>query len=203
MALAQRAVGRRQAAGAVVLLGIISGALFYGDAVITPALSVLSAIEGIEARRRRRSIHYVVPLTVVILLVLFAVQSRGTAQVAAFFGPVMVVWFVAIAIPAISSDRATIPDVLWALNPFYGVSFLLHHGIIGFVTLGAVFLAVTGAEALYADLGHFGRRPIQIAWLVIVLPSLALNYLGQGALVHRRSGGDRESVLPAVSRTGR
>src|SRR3984893_6507197 len=179
MALAQRAVGR--GAGVIVLLGIVSGALFYGDAVITPALSVLSAIEGIKLVTAAFD-PYVVPLTILILLVLFAVQARGTAHVAAFFGPVMCIWFGIIAIAAISPIMQH-PEVLLALNPLYAVWFMLHHGIIGFVTLGAVFLAVTGAEALYADLGHFGKRPIQTAWLYIVLPSLALNYLGQGALV--------------------
>ncbi len=182
MALASRAVGRVSRAGGIVaLLGIVSAALFYGDAVITPALSVLSAVEGVDVATP--AFHeYVVPLTVVILLVLFAVQSRGTAKVAALFGPIMLIWFVAIALPGlvwIGND----PGVLWALNPFYGIDFLLQHGIVGLFTLGAVFLAVTGAEALYADLGHFGRRPIQVAWLAIVLPSLAVNYLGQGALV--------------------
>src|SRR6202140_770387 len=179
MALAQRAVSK--GGGAIVLLGIISGALFYGDAVITPALSVLSAIEGIKDLTEGFE-PYIVPLTVVILLLLFAVQSRGTARVAAFFGPIMCVWFAVIAIAAIGPIVQE-PQVFYALNPLYAVSFMLHHGIIGFVTLGAVFLAVTGAEALYADLGHFGKRPIQTAWLFIVLPSLALNYLGQGALV--------------------
>jgi KUP system potassium uptake protein len=179
MALAQRAVG--SGAGNIVLLGIIGGALFYGDAVITPAVSVLSAIEGMTIVTAAFE-PYVVALTIVILLALFAVQSRGTARVAAFFGPNMCVWFAVIAIAAISPIMQH-PEVLLSLNPLYAVSFMLHHGIIGFVTLGAVFLAVTGAEALYADLGHFGKRPIQTAWLVIVLPSLALNYLGQGALV--------------------
>src|SRR5947207_11661427 len=179
MALAQRAVGTGGATS--VLLGIISGALFYGDAVITPALSVLSAVEGMKDVTATFE-PYVVPLTVVILVCLFAVQSRGTARVAAFFGPVMCVWFAVIAVAAIHPIIQQ-PQVLLALNPLYAVSFMVHHGIIGFVTLGAVFLAVTGAEALYADLGHFGKRPIQTAWLFIVLPSLALNYLGQGALV--------------------
>jgi KUP system potassium uptake protein len=179
MALAQRAVGTGGAT--VVLLGIISGALFYGDAVITPALSVLSAIEGMKDVTLRFE-PYIVPLTVVILVALFAVQSRGTARVAAFFGPIMCVWFAVLAAAAIHPIIEQ-PQVLLALNPLYAVSFMLSHGIIGFVTLGAVFLAVTGAEALYADLGHFGKRPIQTAWLFIVLPSLALNYLGQGALV--------------------
>ncbi len=179
MALAQRAV--KYGASTIVLLGIISGALFYGDAVITPALSVLSAIEGIKLVTAAFD-PYVVPLTVVILLALFAVQSRGTARVAAFFGPVMCVWFAVLAIAAIAPIMRH-PEVLFALNPLHAVGFMLSHGVIGFVTLGAVFLAVTGAEALYADLGHFGKRPIQTAWLFIVLPSLALNYLGQGALV--------------------
>jgi KUP system potassium uptake protein len=180
MALAQRAVSSK-AAGGIVLLGIISGALFYGDAVITPAQSVLSAIEGIKLVAAALD-FYVVPITLLILLLLFAVQSRGTARVATFFGPVMLAWFVVIAVAALPAIGRR-PEVLFALNPLYAVSFMLHHGIIGFITLGAVFLAVTGAEALYADLGHFGKKPIQMAWLFIVLPSLALNYLGQGALV--------------------
>ncbi|WP_027583611.1 potassium transporter Kup [Bradyrhizobium sp. Ai1a-2] len=179
MALAQRAVTK--GAGVVVLLGIISGALFYGDAVITPALSVLSAIEGIKLVTATFE-HYVVPVTALILVVLFAVQSHGTARVAAWFGPIMCVWFVVLAIAAVPPITKH-PEVLLAFNPLYAVSFMLHHGVIGFVTLGAVFLAVTGAEALYADLGHFGKRPIQFAWLFIVLPALALNYMGQAALV--------------------
>jgi KUP system potassium uptake protein len=179
MALAQRALGR--STGAVVLLGIISGALFYGDAVITPALSVLSAIEGLKIVTP--AFHpYVVPLTIVILIALFAVQSRGTARVATFFGPVMLMWFAALAAAGIWQIAGD-PRVLAAFNPLYGASFLANHGLIGLITLGAVFLAVTGAEALYADLGHFGRKPIQFAWIAAVLPSLALNYLGQGALV--------------------
>jgi len=179
MALAQRALGN--GSGVIVLLGIISGALFYGDAVITPALSVLSAIEGIKLVTVAFE-PYVVPLTAVILLALFAVQSRGTARVATFFGPIMCIWFAVITIAALP-QIVRHPEVLLALNPLHAVSFMIHHGVIGFVTLGAVFLAVTGAEALYADLGHFGKRPIQTAWLIIVLPALALNYLGQGALI--------------------
>jgi len=179
MALAQRALGGR--AGAVVLCGIISAALFYGDAVITPALSVLSAIEGLKVATPAFE-PFIVPLTVVILVALFAVQSRGTAKVAAFFGPITVVWFIAIAIPGIAFTASN-PEVLLAFNPVYAVQFLGSHGMIGLITLGAVFLAVTGAEALYADLGHFGRKPIQTAWVGLVLPALAVNYLGQGALV--------------------
>src|SRR3974390_2047107 len=179
MALAQRAVSK--GAATIVLLGIVSGALFYGDAVITPALSVLSAIEGIKLVTATFE-PYVVPLTVLILLALFAAQARGTARVAAFFGPVMTIWFAVIAIGAIIPVMQH-PEIFLALNPVLAVNFMVHHGLIGFVTLGAVFLAVTGAEALYADLGHFGKKPIQTAWLFIVLPALALNYLGQGALV--------------------
>jgi KUP system potassium uptake protein len=179
MALAQRALGR--STPVLVLLGTISGALFYGDAVITPALSVLSAVEGLKIATPAFE-PYVVPLTVMILLALFAVQSRGTASVAALFGPITLVWFVAIAIPGILQIAAN-PTVLQALNPWHAVTFLGGHGVIGLVALGAVFLAVTGTEALYADLGHFGRKPIQTAWIAIVLPALVLNYLGQGALV--------------------
>src|SRR5215831_5563231 len=157
MALASRSLMRR--GGPVILLGIISGALFYGDAIITPALSVLSAIEGLKIVTPAFD-AYVVPLTVLVLVSLFAVQSRGTASVAAFFGPIMMLWFVAIAAGGIWHVGQNL-RVLLAFNPWYGVNFLLHHGIIGFYTLGAVFLVVTGAEALYADLGHFGRGPIR------------------------------------------
>jgi KUP system potassium uptake protein len=180
MALALRAVGAR-GAGTVILLGIISGALFYGDAIITPALSVLSAVEGLKVATPAFE-HYIVPLTVIILVALFAVQSRGTARLAAFFGPVTLVWFIAIAIAGLWHVAQNLA-VLYAFNPIYGVEFLASHGLIGLVTLGAVFLAVTGSEALYADLGHFGRSPIRTAWLSVVLPALTINYLGQGALV--------------------
>jgi len=179
MALAQRSFGK--GAGALVLCGIISAALFYGDAMITPALSVLSAIEGLKIATPAFE-PYVVPLTALILVVLFAFQSHGTARVATFFGPVMLVWFAAIAVAGVWHVVQN-PAVLRAFNPAHGIEFLATHGIIGLVTLGAVFLVVTGAEALYADLGHFGRAPIRTAWLTIVLPALTLNYLGQGALV--------------------
>jgi len=179
MALAQRALGR--STPVLFLLGTISGALFYGDAVITPALSVLSAVEGLKVATPAFE-PYVVPLTVIVLVGLFAVQSRGTAQVATFFGPITLVWFIAIAIPGIR-EIASNPTVLHAVNPWHAAHFLGSHGIIGLVTLGAVFLAVTGTEALYADLGHFGRKPIQTAWIGLVLPALTMNYFGQGALV--------------------
>jgi KUP system potassium uptake protein len=178
-ALAQRALGRRTMF--VFFVGVIGASMFLGDSVITPAISVLSAVEGLKLASPAFS-DYVAPLAVVILIVLFAAQSRGTAKVAALFGPVMVVWFLSLAVSGalhILDD----PHVLAAINPLYGVQFLIYHGEIGLVTLGAVFLAVTGGEALYADLGHFGRRPIQTAWLCLVLPSLLINYFGQGAKV--------------------
>jgi KUP system potassium uptake protein len=179
MALAFRAMGRR--APFVLMLGVIGAAMFFGDSVITPAISVLSAVEGLKLVTPAFE-HYVVPITILILVGLFAVQRRGTANVAAFFGPVMVVWFLAVAISG-AMHIADDPEVFLAINPYYAVSFLSQHGYIGLVTLGAVFLAVTGGEALYADLGHFGRKPIQTAWFALVLPSLVLNYLGQGALL--------------------
>ena len=178
-ALAARALGRRTPF--VLLLGVIGAAMFLGDAVITPAISVLSAVEGLSLVTPALE-RYVLPLTVIILVALFAVQRRGTAKVAAFFGPVMVVWFVAIAIAGLLHLRDDLA-VFWAIDPRYAISFVSTHGHIGLVTLGAVFLAVTGGEALYADLGHFGRKPIQTAWLWLVLPALLINYFGQGALV--------------------
>ncbi len=180
MALAMRGTAGRVTTF-IIFLGITAAALFYGNAVITPALSVLSAVEGLEIAAPHLD-AYVIPLSIVILVGIFIVQSRGTARVAVFFGPVMVVWFIVLAIAGVV-HMVTNPVVLYAFNPIYGVQFLAAHGIIGLITLGAVFLAVTGAEALYADLGHFGRKPIQLAWFVLVLPALTLNYLGQGALV--------------------
>src|SRR5437773_7960829 len=179
MALGQRALGRRS--WPLLALGVIGASMFIGDSMITPAISVLSAVEGLKLAAPALE-HYVVPLTVLILVALFSVQSSGTARVASAFGPVMVVWFATIAVMGlihISDD----PSVLAAINPWYGVQFLLSHGTIGSVTLGAVFLAVTGGEALYADLAQFVRQPIQGAWLYFVLPSLLINYFGQGALV--------------------
>jgi KUP system potassium uptake protein len=178
-ALATRALGRRTPL--VFLLGVIGASMFLGDSVITPAISVLSAVEGLKLVAPATE-NFVVPLTIAILICLFVVQRRGTAGIASFFGPVMVVWFIAIAIAGllhISDD----PGVLLAINPVYAVSFVATHGHIGLVALGAVFLVVTGGEALYADLGHFGRKPIQMAWLGLVLPALVLNYFGQGAKV--------------------
>jgi KUP system potassium uptake protein len=179
MALGQRALGRRS--WVLMALGVLGASMFIGDSMITPAISVLSAVEGLKLATPALE-HYVVPVTVLILVLLFSVQSSGTARVASAFGPVMVVWFVVLAVLGlvhIGDD----PSVLAAINPVYGVEFLLTHGTIGLITLGAVFLAVTGGEALYADLGHFGRKPIQSAWMFFVLPALLINYFGQGALV--------------------
>ena len=198
MALATRVGGRW--AEIVAALGIIGASLFFGDALITPAISVLSAIEGLKIVTPAFD-PYVVPLTIVILLALFAAQSRGTARVAAFFGPITAIWFVAIAIPGIVAIAGD-PWILLAINPFYGLKFLVSHGVIGLVTLGAVFLAVTGAEALYADLGHFGRRPIQTAWLAFVFPSLRAKLSRAGGIAACGSERDRKPVLSALSELG-
>src|SRR5258705_7395113 len=179
MALGQRGLGRRS--WVLLALGVVGASMFIGDSMITPAISVLSAVEGLKIAAPALE-HYVVPLTVFILVVLFSVQSSGTARVASAFGPVMVVWFATLAVLGVVHVTDD-PSVLAAINPYYGVHFLLTHGTIGLVTLGAVFLAVTGGEALYADLGHFGRKPIQTGWFYFVLPALLINYFGQGALV--------------------
>ncbi len=161
--------------------GVLGAALFIGDAMITPALSVLSAVEGLKLVAP--ALHdYVLPISVVIILLLFAVQSRGTGAVSVFFGPITLVWFLVMAaagVAHIGDDLA----ILSAFNPLNAIGFLWNAGLIGFIVLGAIFLTVTGAEALYADLGHFGRHSIQAAWFAVVFPALALNYLGQGALV--------------------
>ncbi|MBV1706346.1 MAG: potassium transporter Kup [Hyphomicrobiales bacterium] len=179
MALAQNAFGRRTQF--IFLLGVAGAALFFGDAMITPAISVLSAVEGMSLVTPVLN-DFEVPITVVILISLFWVQSRGTAKVASYFGPVMAIFFTLIAVLGLIH----IPDdwrILTAFSPLPGVRFLFGNGLLGFMVLGSVFLAVTGAEALYADMGHFGRKPIQLSWLVFVLPALMLNYLGQGAMV--------------------
>ncbi|MGM4980078.1 MULTISPECIES: potassium transporter Kup [Rhizobium] len=167
----------------LMLLGLLGAALFLGDAMITPALSVLSAVEGLKLVTPQLS-AYIVPISVAILALLFAIQSHGTGAVARFFGPITALWFIVmgvVGIMHISDDYG----ILAAFNPWYAVNFLVKEGFLGVVVLGAVFLTVTGAEALYADLGHFGRRPIQWAWFALVFPSLTLNYFGQGALVLR------------------
>jgi KUP system potassium uptake protein len=177
--LAQRALGH--STGITIVLGMVGASLFYGDAIITPAISVLSAVEGLELVTPAFS-PYVVPISLVILITLFAVQRFGTASVAAWFGPITAFWFLVMAVGGLS-HIVDAPGILAAINPVHGLGFLISHGTAGLFALGAVFLSVTGAEALYADMGHFGRSPIRTAWLGLVLPALALNYLGQGAML--------------------
>lgn len=165
----------------LIVLGLIGAALFLGDAMITPALSVLSAVEGLKLVTPAMD-DFIIPISVCILIGLFAIQSHGTGTVAKFFGPITAVWFLVMGVAGlihIADDFG----ILYAFNPWHAVEFLANEGFYGIVVLGAVFLTITGAEALYADLGHFGRRPIQWAWFCLVFPALTLNYLGQGALV--------------------
>ena len=176
-----REAGPRGSAWVLALLGVFGAALLYGDGMITPAISVLSAVEGLEVATPGLG-RFVVPITVAILVGVFAIQSHGTGRVGALFGPVMVIWFVTLAVLGVRGI-AHGPSVLGALAPWHAVSFLAEKGGVGFVVLASVFLVVTGGEALYADMGHFGRRPIRVAWFGLVLPALLLNYFGQGALV--------------------
>ena len=182
MSLAQRALGRPSAA--LFLLGVVGVSLFYGDGVITPAFSVLSAVEGLRGAPHIGHLlaPYVLAIAAGILVALFLVQARGTRSVAALFGPVMTLWLLILGGLGLS-NLLDDPSVLRAVNPYWAARFLLENRFVGFAILGSVFLAVTGAEALYADMGHFGKAPIRAAWLVLVFPCLALNYLGQGALV--------------------
>ena len=165
----------------LVVLGIIGASLFYGDGVVTPAMTVLSAIEGIKVATPALK-PFVVPITLIILVCLYAMQSHGTATIGKLFGPVMVLWFAVLAAMGLY-NILRMPAVLEAFNPFYAVSFLTEHRFAAFIALGAVVLAFTGSEALYADMGHFGPKPIRTAWFMIVFPALGLNYLGQGALL--------------------
>ena len=167
----------------IVILGLFGAALFYGDGVITPAISVLSAVEGLEIATPAFK-PYVLPIALIILVFLFAVQRHGTAAVGKFFGPIVVIWFLTLAALGISSIAET-PEVLLALDPRYALRFFETNQLLGFFALGAAVLALTGAEALYADMGHFGRKPIQIGWFALALPALLLNYFGQGALLLR------------------
>jgi KUP system potassium uptake protein len=172
---------KKQHRPSIIAVGLFGAALIYGDGAITPAISVLSALEGVNMATPALQ-PYVVPAAVVILLALFAIQSRGTAAIGHFFGPIMLLWFAAMAVMGIAGIVRH-PMVFAALSPSYGLSYLFSHGMTGFLVLGAVFLCVTGAEALYADMGHFGSRPIKLAWFGVVFPSLILNYAGQAALV--------------------
>lgn len=179
MALARS--GRSMRYAAIVALGLFGSALLYGDGMITPSISVLSAIEGLETVTPRFQ-PWVVPITIVVLIILFVLQKAGTARVGALFGPVMLAWFAVIALISFD-DIVREPHVLLAINPMHAVSFFAVNRLHGFLVLGAVFLCVTGGEALYADMGHFGAGPIRIAWFAVVFPSLLLNYFGQGALL--------------------
>ncbi len=165
----------------LVLAGLFGAALLYGDSMITPAISVLSAVEGLEVTTH--GLHlFVIPITVAILVALFAFQSKGTAKIGALFGPVMIVWFITLGVTGVASIIHH-PTVLRALLPTYALGFFIRNGAFAFLVLGSVFLVVTGGEALYADMGHFGKRPIRLTWFAVVLPCLMLNYMGQGALV--------------------
>jgi len=182
LALASQSVKDKPKLRRVLLLvGIFGTCLFYGDGVITPAISVLSAVEGLEVISPAFK-KYVIPLTLVILFCLFFVQKRGTAGIGKFFGPITVVWFVCIAVLGISHIVDN-PAILWAVSPHYALSFIWSNPGTTFIILGAVVLCVTGGEALYADMGHFGKKPIRVAWFFVVMPSLTLNYFGQGALL--------------------
>ena len=185
LALAARSIeGRPRLTLMVTMLGVFGVALFFGDGVITPAISVLSAVEGLEVATPAAR-PFIIPVTLAVLALLFVVQRRGTGDIGRFFGPVMVLWFLVIGLAG-AFQVAQEPLVLQALSPLYGLDFALQRPGLTFITLGAVFLCLTGAEALYADMGHFGARPIRLAWFALVMPALVLNYLGQGALVLQR-----------------
>jgi KUP system potassium uptake protein len=183
MALAQRSVENARLRWALALIGIAGACLFFGDGIITPAISVLSAVEGLKVVSPHLE-KAVLPISIVILLALFLVQYRGTAKMGAVFGPICAVWFLVLGLLGLWEVLHN-PGVLAAVSPHWAITFCLHYQLIAFIAFGSVVLAVTGAEALYADMGHFGRWPIRWAWLVIVLPALVLNYLGQGALLLR------------------
>jgi KUP system potassium uptake protein len=182
LALALSSVeGRPRLYRPLLLIGLVGSAMFFGDGVITPAISVLGAIEGLEVGAPKLA-HYVVPISVVIVIGLYMVQSMGTQKIGRWFGPIVMIWFAALAAMGIVNILKA-PVILEAINPVHAVEFMVRHGWVAFVALGAIVLAFTGAEALYADMGHFGKKPIRIAWSTIVFPALAVNYLGQGALL--------------------
>ena len=165
----------------LIILGLFGTALLYGDGIITPAITVLSAVEGLKIVTTSFE-SFVIPITIVILILLFLIQPKGTGFVGALFGPIMVLWFLVLGGLGIWHISLN-PSVLAAVLPNHAVGFLLSHGLLGFLVMGSVFLVVTGGEALYADMGHFGRKPIRLAWFILVLPGLMLNYLGQGSLI--------------------
>ena len=188
----------RRRARLLIALGIFGAALLYGDGMLTPAISVLSAVEGLQLGSFALSRPDIILITVVVLIVLFAVQRGGTGRVGAVFGPIMTVWFIVIAVLGVSAILQY-PQVLGALNPAYALSFVFHHGFADVLVLGAVFLSVTGAEALYADIGHFGRSPIRLAWFWYVMPALVLNYLGQGAALLAHPGQGAQQLFYSLA----
>ncbi|MBX7541945.1 potassium transporter Kup [Qipengyuania sphaerica] len=181
VALLSRHMGQSKYAWLVVLLGVFATSLFYGDSMITPAISVLSAVEGLTVVNHTLD-PMVIPIALVLLVILFVLQSRGTAKVGALFAPVMIVWFLTLAGLGLNQIIHN-PDILWALNPYYAVMFFVTDGFVAFLAMGAVVLAVTGSEALYSDMGHFGRGPMRLSWFGFVMPCLLLNYFGQGAMI--------------------
>ena len=182
MALALRTVPQNSKRSLIIImLGVFGACMFYGDAVITPAISVLSAVEGLEVVSPSLS-KYVIPITLVILIFLFLIQRTGTHIVGSFFGPIMLIWFLVLGLMGIYHIIDN-PNVLVAIRPLYAVMFLYEHSVQAFIVLGAVFLVLTGAEALYADMGHFGPKPIRLAWFFVAMPALLLNYFGQGAML--------------------
>ncbi|HEY6100036.1 MAG TPA: KUP/HAK/KT family potassium transporter, partial [Anaeromyxobacter sp.] len=189
LALVGRKAPERRRGRALLVMGLFGAALLYGDGVITPAISVLGAVEGISVAAPALG-HFVVPLSIGIIAGLFLIQRGGTARVGAVFGPVMMIWFVSIALLGVRGI-ATDPSILRAISPAYAIAFLGEGGLEGYLILGSVVLVITGAEALYADMGHFGKRPIRLAWFAVVMPALVLNYFGQGALVLHDPGSAR------------
>lgn len=185
LALVRSAMGNRRSV--IVWCGMIGASLFYGDALLTPAISVLSAVEGLKLVTPV-VVPWILPITIAILLGLFIIQKHGTGMVSRWFGPITLTWFIAMAACGVPHILAN-TEVLWSFSPVYAIQFLFEHQFFSFVVLGAVFLAVTGAEALYADMGHFGRFPIQLAWFIVVLPALILNYLGQAAFILTNADG--------------
>jgi KUP system potassium uptake protein len=174
----------RRAQKTILIIGLAGASLFFGDAMITPAISVLSAVEGLNIVTPALE-SYVVPIAALILVGLFLIQSHGSGHVGKFFGPVMLLWFIVLGLFGLVHVAAR-PEILWALNPRHALDYLVHaQGWTSFAVLGSVFLALTGGEALYADMGHFGRRAIRLDWFMLVMPALVLNYFGQGALVLR------------------
>ena len=177
------------------MLGLFGAALFCGESIITPAISVLSAVEGLEMMTPPLT-DWVIPATMVIVFGLFAIQRHGTGRMGRWFGPIMAVWFLTLGRPGDLAQLPDKPSVLAAMSPIYAVTFFLAHPLLAFLSLGSVVLAITGIEALYADMGHFGRTPVRLAWIAMVLPALTLNYFGQGALLLSHPDYGRQPLLP-------